>query len=380
MVIDHDYTLPQAPPKYTKALERWFANNQRDLPWRVRVRSKRARGYRTLVAEFMLQQTQVSRVVERFSLFLQRFPTVETLADATENDVMSVWQGLGYYRRARNLQAAAQVIVKEFGGVVPETVDELMRLPGVGRYTAGAIASIAYNQAEPIVDGNVARVFARLCLIDQPLDGKGEQTFLWELAHLLVNDCDRPSQFNQSLMELGALVCTPKNAHCDSCPLNELCEARSANRVQDIPIPKKATAQVDVYAAAVVIRNSRKQCILTQRPAQGLWGSLWQVPTLETSLPAKANDIAQFVKRATGLIVHSNAQSHLEKVNQFVHHTTHRKMHFAVWAVQQYAARRNQSCEWVSANNLDGHHPVSNAQRRILAHSSAFGGSIESKK
>jgi len=200
-----------SPPRDTdrrrvRALERWFARHARDLPWR-----RRRTGYRALVAEVMLQQTQVSRVAERYVEFLRRFPTVRGLAEADEQEVLAAWQGLGYYRRARNLHAAARLIVAERGGRIPRTVDGLRQLPGVGRYTAGAIASIVYGAPAPIVDGNVQRVIARWDANDAPPADASTVAETWRRAEDLVGATARPGVLNEALMELGATVCTPVN-------------------------------------------------------------------------------------------------------------------------------------------------------------------------
>ncbi|MFG0315432.1 MAG: A/G-specific adenine glycosylase, partial [Phycisphaerales bacterium] len=194
----------------TRALEAWFRASARELPWRTDTRDP----YRSLVSELMLQQTQVSRVIEKFGPFLERFPTVEALAAAPEDDVLAAWSGLGYYRRARLLHACAKAIVEHHDGVVPDSLDDLLELPGIGRYTAGAIASMVFGQRAPIVDGNVARVLLRVHNKPVPQTEKTTIDWAWQRAEELVGACDDPAVFNEAMMELGATVCVPKGPRC----------------------------------------------------------------------------------------------------------------------------------------------------------------------
>ncbi|MFN9968973.1 MAG: A/G-specific adenine glycosylase, partial [Phycisphaerae bacterium] len=293
----------------TSALSKWFRSAARDLPWREEFRARRD-PYRSLVSEFMLQQTQVSRVLEKFEPFLQRFPTVGALAAAPEQDVLAAWSGLGYYRRARLLHACAKSIVRDFGGVVPRDVDSLQELPGIGRYTAGAIASIVFNRPEPIVDGNVCRVLQRLDAKPGSASDKEVIAWAWERAESLVRQCPNspshlaarsegasthrangadavtPATFNEGLMELGALVCTPAAPKCLVCPLRDLCLAREQGLVDEIPAPKARAKRSRVYHDTVVVwRKTARgvEVLLEQRPATGLWAGLWQPPTVESA-------------------------------------------------------------------------------------------------
>ncbi|MHC4652819.1 MAG: A/G-specific adenine glycosylase [Planctomycetota bacterium] len=198
------------------ALCAWFRREARDLPWR-----RRRTGYTALVSEAMLQQTQVARVVERYRAFVRRFPNVRRLAKAREQAVLAEWQGMGYYRRARNLHAAAKMIVGEFGGRVPRTADQLRTLPGVGRYTAASIASIVYGERTPLVDGNVQRVLARLDVKSGRAQDPQLVKWAWERTGQLVALAESPGSLNEGLMELGAVVCTPRNPTCETCPVAE---------------------------------------------------------------------------------------------------------------------------------------------------------------
>ncbi|MCA9294882.1 MAG: A/G-specific adenine glycosylase, partial [Phycisphaerales bacterium] len=219
------------------AIEDWFRANARDLPWRA-ARS----AYAGLVSESMLQQTQVARVVERFTQFMARFPTVHDLAAADEQEVLAIWQGLGYYRRARHLHQAAKAIVEEHDGVIPADINALRALPGVGRYTAGAIASIIYHRPEPIVDGNVYRVLARLDAQNKPASDAEAQRWGWSRASELVQLARDPGAFNEGMMELGATICTPRAPACSDCPVRAGCRAHADGRADVIPPPKQRAA------------------------------------------------------------------------------------------------------------------------------------------
>jgi A/G-specific adenine glycosylase len=209
----------------------WYRKNRRThLPWR-----KTRDPYAIWVSETMLQQTQVAKVIPFYEQFLKKFPTVWTLADAPLSDVFDSWSGLGYYSRARNLHAAAQKIVQEQGGSIPSEVDQLMQLPGIGRYTAGAVASIAYDRPAPILDGNVIRVLCRYFGIREDPRTPPVQRSLWQLSAQLV-PTDAPGDFNQSLMELGALICTPRSPQCTICPLKRGCIARTLKQQEKIPL------------------------------------------------------------------------------------------------------------------------------------------------
>ena len=221
----------------------WYDANKRDLPWRYpslttpsgqSPDSNLPGPYYTLVSEAMLQQTQVATVIPYFHRFLEAFPTLNSLANADEQAVLTLWQGLGYYRRARNLHACAQVIMATHQGMIPCDLNELLKLPGVGRYTAGAIASIAFNHPAPLVDGNVIRVLSRWFSIKDHVDETPVKKQLWSFAESLV-PASRPGDFNQAMMELGALVCSPRSPKCEACPIKTLCLACKENKADSYP-------------------------------------------------------------------------------------------------------------------------------------------------
>lgn len=299
----------------TRSLETWFKSNARDLPWRTQTRDP----YNSLVSELMLQQTQVSRVIEKFEPFLDRFPTVQVLADASEDDVLAAWSGLGYYRRARLLHACAKAIVEHHGGVVPELLEELLKLPGIGRYTAGAIASMVFGQRAPIVDGNVIRVLLRVHNQPIPQTDKSTIAWAWERAAKLVETSSDPAIFNESMMELGATICVPKGPKCLHCPISDQCGALAAGTTESIPIPKPRAKQKHLYCASLVIRDG-DSIYLEQRPSVGMWAGMHQLPTLERD--DRAHEPHELARSGT------NRPEHIES---FTHITTHRIVEFAIY-------------------------------------------------
>ena len=250
----------------------WYDANRRNLPWRTT-----SDPYAILVSEVMLQQTQVSRVEEYWPVFLDRFPTVETLAAATEDAVCAAWSGLGYYRRARNLREAARAIVADHAGELPGTVDRLRELPGVGAYTAAAVASIAFGEVAAVIDANVVRVLTRvLAEKGDPASGAAKRRIADEASRLL--DTSRPGDFNQAVMELGAVVCTPTAPGCDDCPVAVFCCAFAEGISERFPATRVAARTVELReAAAIVIRRDR--VLLTRSEHErGWWPGLWRLP------------------------------------------------------------------------------------------------------
>lgn len=246
----------------------------RDLPWRAEPRDP----YRVWISEVMLQQTQAATVAPYFIRFIHQFPNIEALASAALDEVLKAWEGMGYYGRARNLHRAAHLIVAEHGGQLPRTVKELVKLPGVGRYTAGAIASIAFGEKAPVLDGNVKRVLCRLfAILDDPRAPAAEKR-LWELAgSLLPREAARAGAFNEAMMELGATVCTPRSPDCGQCPLKAHCRAHEQGIVESVPVKaaRKLLPHYDVTAAVI---RKRGKVLITQRPPASMLGGLWEFP------------------------------------------------------------------------------------------------------
>jgi A/G-specific adenine glycosylase len=286
-----------------QALTDWNHEYHRDLPWR-----RERDPYRILVSEMMLVQTTVAAVIPYFDRFLQRFPDPQSLAVADESDVLKVWEGLGYYRRARQLHAAARMIVEQYGGRIPADPQSVRALPGVGRYMAGAILSFAFDRPEPIVEANSQRVLARLVGWKGALETSLSQTRLWKAAERLV-PLHGAGKFNQALMDLGALVCTPRSPRCLLCPLNSQCTARRLGLQEKLPnVTPKPPPLAVTEACAVVVCDGR--ILMVQRGKQGLWPSFWEFPTinLEGADPAGRSfgqtvTLAEGVKRLTGIRV-----------------------------------------------------------------------------
>lgn len=308
----------------------------------------------------MLQQTQVATVVGYYERFMAALPTLADLAAADPQTVLRLWQGLGYYRRARHLHAAARAVVEHHGGTVPASPAELASLPGIGPYTAGAIASIAFGRSAALVDGNVARVLARWLAIEEPIDAPVVQRQVWSLAQQLVPP-RHPGDWNQALMELGALICLPRNPVCDACPVRHCCAAAATGRQGTLPRrrPRRRPTAVTHHVVAVV-RNGAY--LFEQRPADGLWADLWQMPTCENAAdPLRRGTLARWVRQRTRLAVTAP-----DLVGTFQHQTTHRAVTFTLWRADARSGRRRADTVWRSLDDLDDL-PLSRPQQRIAA-------------
>ncbi len=315
------------------SLRGWYFTRKRRLPWR-----DDPTGYRVWVSEIMLQQTQVATVIPYFERFLEAFPTVSALAAAPEEAVMGQWSGLGYYRRARNLHAGAKKVASELGGIIPNTVEGLLTIPGVGRYTAGAIASIAFAVRAPLLDGNVARVFARVFAVEVAVDGTEGQRRLWNLAETLV-PADDPSSHNQALMELGALVCSPRDPACGECPLVDRCRAFALGTPTAFPIKKKKAGPQPVLAVAGLLTRPSQEgdvVLFAQRP-EGLLGGLWELPGGEVddvsdSESAGVKRLGEIFRARTGIAVDVGPL-----LATVMHQFTHRTLTLRIYSVASVA-------------------------------------------
>ncbi len=254
-----------------RALLKWYRREKRDLPWR-----NTRDPYRIWLCEIMMQQTRIDQGLPYYERFVQAFPTVHDLAAADEERVLKLWEGLGYYARARNLHKAARIVSRDLGGAFPRTVEGLMALPGVGRYTAGAVASIAYGVPAPVVDGNVKRVLARLFNLELSIDSPAAQAPLWQRAAELVPRT-APGDFNQALMELGARICVPSKPRCPECPVRTRCEAHARGTQDELPRRNARTTAPRHEDVAAVIRRDGTY-LLGKRPDHGLLSGLWEFP------------------------------------------------------------------------------------------------------
>ncbi|KAF1303852.1 MULTISPECIES: A/G-specific adenine glycosylase [Enterococcus] len=255
----------------------WYHDKKRNLPWRATTDP-----YAIWISEIMLQQTRVDTVIDYYYRFMELFPTIQDLAEAEEQKLLKVWEGLGYYSRARNLKIAAQQIVELYDGKMPTTIDEIRTLKGIGPYTAGAIASIAFGLPEPAIDGNVMRVVSRLFEIDADI-AKASSRHFFEDAMRKIIDPDEPGEFNQALMDLGSSICTPTSPDCAACPLKDFCLAYQENRQTDFPVKTKKAKPKDVYYIATALENPTGKYLLQQRPATGLLASMWTFPMMEVT-------------------------------------------------------------------------------------------------
>ncbi|TWT67079.1 putative A/G-specific adenine glycosylase YfhQ [Allorhodopirellula solitaria] len=271
----------------------WFASAARDLPWR-----EQPTPYRVWVSEIMCQQTQIATVLPYFQRFIEKYPDATALAEANENELMRMWEGLGYYRRARSMQAAAKHIVAEHGGEFPLQYEDALSLPGIGRYTAGAILSISSNQRLPILEGNTLRVFSRLIGLKAPVDEKQSQALLWSFAEKLlprktaVSDRQTgPAAVNQAAMELGALICTPRDPKCLICPLAKSCVAYARGWQSEIPVKSAKIIYESRTEYAAVIRDSAGRWLVRQIPPGARFAGMWDFPKAG---PPEAQDLTEF--------------------------------------------------------------------------------------
>ncbi|MYD39798.1 MAG: A/G-specific adenine glycosylase, partial [Chloroflexi bacterium] len=260
------------PAPFSARLLAWFAEHGAELPWR-----SDPQPYHIWLSEIMLQQTRLETVIPYYQRFLRACPSIEALAAAPLDDVLKLWEGLGYYSRARNLHRAAQIVVREHDGALPQTAAELQKLPGIGAYTAGAIASIAFGQAAPVLDGNITRIFTRLLDMDEDITKAASQRQLWQVARDWLPD-QAAGDYNQALMQLGQLVCRPRNPACGSCPLAGDCHARKAGTIAQRPVRPKRAPLPHFQVAAGVIRDDKRRLLIAQRPLDGLLGGLWEFP------------------------------------------------------------------------------------------------------
>lgn len=260
---------------FSSTLLRWYKKHARRLPWRGHPDA-----YAVWVSEIMLQQTRVETVVPYFERWMDRFPSVHDLAEASEQDVLTLWEGLGYYSRARNLRQAARVIVDEHDSQLPRSAAALRKLPGIGRYTAAAIASMAFGLDEPTLDGNIRRVYARLFNVEVPADSTEGEKLLWQIAAQNLPR-GKAGDYNQALMDLGAMICLPKKPRCESCPLRKHCAAFQLGLQEFRPILKPSSEiPHHVHAAAVLVRrlSNSPHVLLSKRPSRGLLGGMWEFP------------------------------------------------------------------------------------------------------
>ncbi len=293
----------------------WYRANLRDLPWR-----KNKNPYSIWLSEIILQQTQVIQGLSYYEKFIAAFPKVINLANANEEEILKLWQGLGYYSRARNLHFAAKQIVNNFGGVFPDNYKDLLKLKGVGDYTASAIASIAFNEVVPTVDGNVLRVISRVFDIEAPVDANEGKTAIKEIMFELI-DTKHPGDFNQAVMELGAKVCKPKNPDCQNCPLVEKCLSFEKQNFLQRPVKSKKIKILDIYIDYLLI-ESVKGIVMQQRNDKGIWKNLYEFPNVVSESEFKKfNHLSKLLKS------YSKEEPNILFEKEIIHKLTHRNLH-----------------------------------------------------
>jgi A/G-specific adenine glycosylase len=310
-----------------KALTHWYSANKRDLPWR-----RTTNPYFIWLSEIILQQTKVEQGLPYYEAFVTNFPTIFDLASANESDVLKLWQGLGYYSRARNLHATAKHIVEELDGAFPNNYKDLLKLKGVGDYTASAIASICFNEVCAVVDGNVYRAFSRYFGIATPINSSQGQKEFKALAQKVI-DKDDPAEFNQAIMEFGARQCKPKNPDCTICPLQNSCVALQKNLIAELPVKKKSLKPKKKHFNFLVLVSEDGKTILEKREGKGIWQNLYQFPLIES------NEVMDFSAMSLQLKKHdviNGASYKLSLYNEeaIIHKLSHQHLHTKFWIIE----------------------------------------------
>jgi len=311
---------------FSKTLIHWYSNNKRSLPWR-----KTNNPYHIWLSEIILQQTQVKQGLPYYEAFISKFPTVFVLAKANESDILKLWQGLGYYSRARNLHVSAKYIANDLKGVFPDNYKDLLKLKGVGDYTASAIASICYNEVAAVVDGNVYRVLSRYFGIDTPINSsKGAKTFK-ALAQELI-DKKEPADFNQAIMEFGATQCKPKNPYCHICPFKHSCIAFNKNRIHELPVKIKSAKAKKKYFNFLVFISEDEKTILEKREGKGIWQNLYQFPLIETERRVTEKGFKTLVDKYD-VLKDVSFEMALYNKEAIVHKLSHQHLYTNFWIV-----------------------------------------------
>ncbi len=315
------------------------------MPWR-----KTRDAYRIWASEIMLQQTQVQTVIPYYERFLDAFPTIRDLAEADIDEVLRLWAGLGYYSRARNLHRTARAVMAEHGGSFPEAYDDILALPGIGAYTAGAISSIVFGERRPAIDGNAIRVLSRVFLIEgDPKSGKAKRA-IERMGAAAVPE-DRPGDYNQALMEVGGLICTPTSPACESCCLEDVCGARRAGRQAELPTPKQRAKMREVRAVAGIVER-RGRILIAQRPPEGVWGGMWELPNSEVGEGGQEATLRELIAAMFGLDVEVGdeiARIRHGIMNQRIELSAHR----CAAGPGRTKATAHQAAKWVRLSDLD---------------------------
>ena len=312
---------------FSKLLIQWYLQNKRDLPWR-----KTQDPYKIWLSEIMLQQTRVAQGTPYFLSFVTAFPTVFDLAAANEEQVLKFWQGLGYYSRARNLHKTAQYVANELSGIFPDNYNDLLKLKGVGEYTAAAIASFSYNEAVPVVDGNVFRVLSRYFNVETDIAAASAKKEFAGLAFKLMPK-DNPALFNQAIMEFGALQCVPKNPNCGICIFNSSCAALQKKKVDQLPVKSKKLKVRNRFFNYLVVSDDNENTIIQKRSAKGIWQNLYEFPLIETEAPEDFDFIAANIQDE---YFGNNSVTSIEDCNEksIIHKLSHQHLHIKFWKIR----------------------------------------------
>ncbi|RKR09627.1 A/G-specific DNA-adenine glycosylase [Flavobacterium sp. 90] len=312
---------------FSNILIKWYLQNKRDLPWR-----KTTNPYHIWLSEIMLQQTRVAQGMPYFFAFTEEFPTVFDLANSSEEQVLKLWQGLGYYSRARNLHKTSQFVSNELNGVFPDTYKELLKLKGVGEYTAAAIASFSYNEAVPVVDGNVFRVLSRYFDIESDIAAPATKKEFTELASELMPK-DNPAIFNQAIMEFGALQCVPKSPDCSVCVFNHSCAALQKKKVSVLPVKSKKIKVTNRFFNYLILEDVLGNTLIQKRTSKGIWHNLYEFPLLETAEIVGFDFVSKAVKND---IFPSYTILSIEECNEttVIHKLSHQHLHIQFWKVK----------------------------------------------
>ena len=329
---------------FSNVLIKWYRQHKRDLPWR-----NITDPYKIWLSEIILQQTRVDQGMPYYLRFIDHYPTVNDLAKAHEEEVLKLWQGLGYYSRARNLHTTAKYIANELNGVFPNTYEDLLKLKGIGEYTAAAIASFSYQLPYPVIDGNVYRVLSRIFNVVTPIDtGTGKKQFK-ELAATLI-DKSNPGEYNQAIMEFGALYCKPQSPNCEHCVFNIHCMAHAKNKANELPVKSKKLKQKDRYFNYLVF-SDQAHTYIKQRNEKDIWKGLFDFPLIET--PQKINSIFELNTQHYELLLNQHLNIH--RSEEKIHLLSHQKIHAVFWWVELKSLpiplRKELKIKWKEIHN-----------------------------
>ncbi|WP_298304303.1 A/G-specific adenine glycosylase [Flavobacterium sp.] len=328
--------------EFSNSLLHWYLQNKRDLPWR-----NTNNPYPIWLSEIMLQQTRVAQGMPYFLSFMEAFPTVFDLAKADEEQVLKLWQGLGYYSRARNMHKTAQIIAFDLNGNFPNNYNDLLKLKGIGEYTAAAIASFAFNEVVPVVDGNVYRVLARYFDVETDIASSSARKEFTALAKELIPN-DNPALFNQAIMEFGALQCVPKNPNCDVCIFNSSCAALQKKKVAELPVKLKKTKVTNKYFNYLIFLDDSETTLINKRTEKGIWHNLYEFPIIETENEMDFDVLSKLVHENYSDLEIKDISIYNE--NQIIHKLSHQKLHINFYKVE-VSKKLNNGIELDSLRN-----------------------------